>query len=116
MIRNSSNIILGVAAMSMEEEAERSIAVIGDNGNTQRISDNINNITKHIYKFTGDEEEIKASDKDIDLILISSLLEPQDPLRVVSYIRSHNLYKDSIIVMLVDKVDEEQVKQCIDIG
>lgn len=116
MIRNSSNIILGIAAMSMEEEAERSIAVIDDQGKTERISDILYNITKHIYKFTGDEEEIKASDKDIDIVLISSLLEHHDPLRVVSYIRSHKLYKDSIIVMLVDKVDEEQVTQCIDIG
>uniref|UniRef100_UPI001C46BFB4 diguanylate cyclase n=1 Tax=Rickettsia sp. TH2014 TaxID=1967503 RepID=UPI001C46BFB4 len=116
MIRNSSNIILGVAAMSMEEEADRSIAVIDDQGKTERISDILYNITKHVYKFTGDEDEIKASDKDIDIVLISSLLEHQDPLRVVSCIRSHKLYKDSIIVMLVDKVDELQVTQCMDIG
>lgn len=65
MIRNSSNIILGIAVMSMEEEAERSIAVIDDQGKTQRISDILYNVTKHVYKFTGDENEIKASDKDI---------------------------------------------------
>jgi len=124
-LRNSTNAALGIPMMDMAEDTHlRRIKIIDDDiVRSRNIKTILSKLTNHIEIISNIEEkdnkhsEENISNKDnIDLVIISSILEAYDPFKIVACITNNPNMQDTIIVGLSDEIDEEKLKKGVELG